>query len=112
MSSADIWLTIALLTFATVVTRSSFFLLASARLPARVQQALRYAPPAALAAIVIPDLLLNGGVGGAAGAVHIDWTSPRLLAGIGATLFFLATRHLLGTILAGMAMFTALRLFL
>ena len=112
MSSADIWLTIALLTFATVVTRSSFFLLASARLPARVQQALRYAPPAALAAIVIPDLLLNGGAGGAAGAVHIDWTSPRLLAGIGATLFFLATRHLLGTILAGMAMFTALRLFL
>lgn len=111
MSSADIWLTIALLTFATVVTRSSFFLLASARLPARVQQALRYAPPAALAAIVIPDLLLNGGVGGAGGAVHIDWTSPRLLAGIGATLFFLATRHLLGTILAGMAMFTALRLF-
>lgn len=112
MSSADIWLTIALLTFATVVTRSSFFLLASARLPARVQQALRYAPPAALAAIVIPDLLLNGGAGGAAGAVQIDWTSPRLLAGIGATLFFLATRHLLGTILAGMAMFTALRLFL
>ncbi|MDB5760292.1 MAG: AzlD protein [Burkholderia sp.] len=110
MSSADIWLTIALLTFATVVTRTSFFLLASARLPARVQQALRYAPPAALAAIVIPDLLLNGGAGGASG--NMDWTNPRLLAGIGATLFFLATRHLLGTIVAGMALFTAFRLFL
>ena len=32
MSSADIWLTIALLAFATIVTRTSFFLLASARL--------------------------------------------------------------------------------
>lgn len=115
MSSADIWLTIALLTFATVVTRTSFFLLASARLPARVQQALRYAPPAALAAIVIPDLLLNDGAGGAGGVVSlsaIDWTNPRLLAGVGATLFFLATRHLLGTIVAGMALFTAFRLFL
>ncbi|SMP44417.1 AzlD domain-containing protein [Noviherbaspirillum suwonense] len=112
MSSADIWLTIALLTFATVVTRTSFFLLASARLPARVQQALRYAPPAALAAIVIPDLLLNGGAGGAAGITGIDWTNPRLLAGIGATLFFLATRHLLGTIVAGMALFSAFRLLL
>jgi branched-subunit amino acid transport protein len=108
MSSADIWLTIALLAFATIATRSSFFLLASARLPARVQQALRYAPPAALAAIVVPDLLLNGG----AGAAAINWTNPRLLAGMGATLFFLATRHLLGTIVAGMALFTAFRIFL
>ncbi len=113
MSSADIWLTIALLTFATIVTRTSFFLLASARLPVRVQQALRYAPPAALAAIVIPDLLLNGGSGGGStAAAAIDWTNPRLMAGIGATLFFLATRQLLGTILVGMALFTAFRLFL
>nr|WP_314626090.1 AzlD domain-containing protein [uncultured Noviherbaspirillum sp.] len=111
MSSADTWLTIALLAFATIVTRTSFFLLASARLPVRVQQALRYAPPAALAAIVIPDLLLNGG-SSAAAAAAIDWTNPRLLAGVGATLFFLATRQLLGTILVGMALFTAFRLFL
>ena len=34
------------------------------------------------------------------------------MAGIGATLFFLATRQLLGTILVGMALFTAFRLFL
>jgi branched-subunit amino acid transport protein len=113
MSSADIWLTIALLAFATIVTRTSFFLLASARLPVPVQQALRYAPPAALAAIVIPDLLLNGGSGGSATtAAAIDWSNPRLMAGIGATLFFLATRHLLGTIIAGMALFTVFRQFL
>jgi branched-subunit amino acid transport protein len=107
MNAADIWLTIALLALATVLTRSSFFMLASTRMPARLQQALRYAPAAALAAIVLPDLVLNGG-----GAVTaIDWTNPRLLAGAGATLFFLATRHLLGTIVVGMALFTAIRIF-
>ncbi|MET0963561.1 MAG: AzlD domain-containing protein [Noviherbaspirillum sp.] len=112
MSGADVWLTIALLALATLVTRSSFFVLASTRLPQRLQQALRYAPPAALAAIVIPDLLLNGGAGASASAADIDWMNPRLLAGMGATLFFLATRHLLGTIVAGMALFTVLRLYL
>jgi branched-subunit amino acid transport protein len=110
MSGADVWLTIALLALATIVTRSSFFVLASARLPQRVQQALRYAPAAALAAIVIPDLLLNGGA--SSSAANIDWMNPRLLAGVGATLFFLATRHLLGTIVAGMTLFTVLRHFL
>ena len=108
MNAADIWLTIGLLALATVLTRSSFFMLASTRMPARLQQALRYAPAAALAAIVVPDLLLNGGTS----AGELDWTNPRLLAGIGATGFFLVTRHLLGTIVVGMALFTAFRLFL
>lgn len=106
MSAADIWLTIALLALATVLTRTSFFMLASTRMPARLQQALRYAPAAALAAIVLPDLVLNGG----GVATAIDWTNPRLLAGAGATLFFLATRHLLGTIVVGMVLFTAIRM--
>lgn len=107
MSAADTWLTIGLLALATVLTRSSFFMLAATRMPARLQQALRYAPAAALAAIVLPDLVWNGG----AATATIDWTNPRLLAGAGATLFFLATRHLLGTIVVGMALFTALRIF-
>jgi len=107
MSAANTWLTIVLLALATVLTRSSFFMLASTRLPARLQQALRYAPAAALAAIVVPDLVLNGGTASAS----IDWTNPRLLAGTGAALFFLATRHLLGTIVVGMLLFTLLRLF-
>jgi branched-subunit amino acid transport protein len=106
MSAAHVWLTILLLAVATILTRSSFFVLASMRLPARIQQALRYAPAAALAAIVIPDLLLNGGAGG---APAVDWANPRLLAGVGASLFFLATRHLLATIVFGMALFTIAR---
>jgi branched-subunit amino acid transport protein len=107
MTAIDTWLAIFLLIVATVLTRSSFFLLGNAvKLPPAVQHALRYAPAAALAAIVVPDLVLSGGV------VNVAWTNPKLLAGIGATLFFVATRHLLGTILAGMALYSALRLVL
>lgn len=107
MSAGDIWFTIFLLTVATIVTRCSFFLLGDAvKLPPKVQHALRYAPAAALAAIVIPDLVLSGGT------AEVMWTNPKLLAGIGAGLFFIKTRHLLGTILVGMALFTVLRLTL
>lgn len=104
MSATDIWLTIVLLTVATILTRSSFFFLGHAvKLPPKVQHALRYAPAAALAAIVAPDLLLADGV------LHLTWANPKLLAGIGAAAFFLVTRHLLGTIVAGMAMYSLLR---
>ena len=107
MSNAEIWLTIILLTVATVVTRSSFFLLGHAvKLPPKVQHALRYAPAAALAAIVAPDLVLVNG------AMQLTWANPKLLAGIGAAAFFLTTRHLLGTIIAGMALYSLLRVML
>lgn len=107
MSAVDTWLTILLLTVATIVTRSSFFLLGHAvKLPPKVQHALRYAPAAALAAIVAPDLVM------ANGALQLTWANPKLLAGIGATAFFLTTRHLLGTIIVGMALYSLLRVML
>ncbi len=105
MSALDVWLTIGFITLATFLTRSSLFLFGHAvKFPPRVQHALRYAPAAALAAIVIPDLWL---VNGAAG---FSWANPKLWAGIGATLFFLGTRHMLGTIIVGMGLFSVLRL--
>jgi branched-subunit amino acid transport protein len=107
MSAIDTWLTILLLTVATVVTRCSFFLLGHAvKLPPKVQHALRYAPAAALAAIVAPDLVM------ANGALQLTWANPKLLAGIGAAAFFLTTRHLLGTIIVGMALYSLLRVML
>jgi branched-subunit amino acid transport protein len=107
MSALDIWSTIALLTLGTLLTRCLMFLLGPAvKLPPRVQHALSYAPAAALAAIVVPELVLTGG------ALDIGWSNPKLLAGIGAAVFFLATRHLLGTIVSGMVLYTALRLYL
>jgi len=105
MSALDVWLTIGCITLATFLTRSSLFLFGHAvKFPPRVQHALRYAPAAALAAIVIPDLWL---VDGAAG---FSWANPKLWAGIGATLFFLGTRHMLGAIIVGMSLFSMLRL--
>lgn len=107
MSATDVWLTIGLLTIATILTRSSFFFLGHAvKLPEKLQHALRYAPAAALAAIVAPDLML------ADGALALTWANPKLIAGIGAALFFVATRHMLGTILAGMAFYSLLRVML
>ncbi|HYD79488.1 MAG TPA: AzlD domain-containing protein [Paucimonas sp.] len=107
MSALEVWLTIGLMTLATLITRTSLFLLGGAvRLPPRVQHALRYAPAAALAAIVVPDLVLTGG------ALDVSLANPKLLAGIGAAVFFLATKRLLSTIVLGMALFTALRVML
>jgi len=106
MSDLEIWVAIGLMTLATILTRCSFFFLGSAeRLPEPVKHALRFAPAAALAAIIAPDLLLD-----ADKAVHIDFSNYRLLAAVAATLFFLWRGQLLGTIIVGMAAFTVLRL--
>jgi branched-subunit amino acid transport protein len=106
MTTQEIWITIGLMAASTLMTRGSFFLLGNAvRLPPRVRHALRYAPAAALAAIVAPDFFLSGG------SVDISLANPKLWAGVGATVFFMLTRHLLGTIVIGMALFTILRLF-
>lgn len=107
MNAFDVWVSIVLLTMSTLITRSGFFLFGHAvKLPPKLQHALGYAPAAAMAAIVMPDLMTSGG------AVDINWTNPKLLAGIGGGIFFMATRHLLGTIVAGMTLFTVLRLAL
>ncbi|WP_050477415.1 AzlD domain-containing protein [Herbaspirillum rhizosphaerae] len=107
MNAFDVWVSIVLLTMSTLLTRSGFFLFGHAvKLPPKLQHALGYAPAAAMAAIVMPDLVTSGG------AVDINWANPKLLAGIGGGLFFMATRHLLGTIVAGMTLFTVLRLAL
>lgn len=105
MTDADIWPIIGLLTLATIIARSALFLLGHAvRLPPKVVHALRFAPAAALAAIIAPDLLLQ-----ADGSLQTSLANPKLLAAIGATLFFLRVRHLLGTIVVGMLLFAVLR---
>ena len=105
MIDFDYGIMLFLLMLATFATRSFFFVLGdSVKIPPWLQHALRYAPATALAAILVPDLLLSGRT------FVLPWTNIRLIAAIGATLFFLKTRHLLGTIMVGMVCFTALRL--
>ena len=107
MSDLDIWLVIIFLTLATFMTRSSFWLVGHhINLPKRVQEALRYAPACALAAIIVPDLLNYQG------QLLITVTNPRLIAGVVASAFFFIRRDMLLTIIVGMGTFTLARLFL
>ncbi|ANQ83747.1 hypothetical protein dqs_0672 [Azoarcus olearius] len=72
---ALLWLTFCLIGMTTVATRGSFILLGErARLPPVVQRLLRYAPAAALAGLVMPDLLLDDGA--------LDPLNPKLAAGL------------------------------
>ena len=104
MSAFDYLLLMAMMAATTFLTRGFFFLLAGSRMPAWLQHALGYVPAVALASIVMPDLLVSGGV------VSLSWTNPKLIAGVAAVVFFLRTRHVLATLVFGMIVFTALRL--
>lgn len=58
MSHLEIWIALVGMALVTIVTRA-LFLMAGERVtvPDRIQRALRYAPAAALAAIILPDLM-------------------------------------------------------
>jgi len=106
MSTTQIWLAILGMTFVTALTRA-MFLIGGERtvLPERVQRMLRYAPAAALMAVVLPDVLETSDGLSFALSNHQFYAS---LAGLG---WFLWRRSMLGTIVVGMLVFTALRLF-
>jgi len=100
------WLAIAGVTLSGFVTRASFVVFgARLRLPAVVEQALRFAPAAVLGAIVAPALLLHQG------RPEFNLGNYRLLAALVAGLVMGRTRSMIGTIAAGMAALTLLRLY-
>lgn len=108
MSDLDIWLVIGVLCLATAAARSSLWLVGHRiRIPHRVQEVLRFAPACALAAIIAPDILL-----GAGGQWQPVLLNPKLLAAIGAVLFYVLRPNMLQTIVFGMLVFTGLRLAL
>jgi branched-subunit amino acid transport protein len=88
----------------TVATRG-FFLFPERELqmPAWLKQGLRYAPLAALAAVVAPEVVMQQD--------HLLTTikDARLYAVLAATLYFFWRRDILGTILSGTAVMVALR---
>lgn len=74
---ASLWLIFILIGLATTLPRASFIVLGNrVTLPAILQRALRYAPAAALAAIVVPDLLTVG--------YELQVLNPKLAAGLAA----------------------------
>jgi len=106
MSGAtDLWTlaVIAGLAGVTVLSRCFFFILdRSWSLPAWADRALQYAPVAALAGVVIPEIVLLQGV------VTVPWTDARWYgAAAGALLYFLR-RSVLLTMVGGMAVYLPL----
>ncbi|MCX7144262.1 MAG: AzlD domain-containing protein [Proteobacteria bacterium] len=91
------WLLILGLALTSFIPRASFItLLARWPVPLTLQRALRYVPAAVFSAILVPELVLT------AGAVHIGFDNPRLLAGLIGGAIAWRTRNTLLTIIAGM----------
>ncbi|HEV7912933.1 MAG TPA: AzlD domain-containing protein [Albitalea sp.] len=107
MNGWDAFITIAGLALITLVTRS-FFLISDRELvlPDWVNRGLRYAPLAALAAVLVPEIVMTQG--------HLidTWQDARLYAIAASTAYFFWRRGILGTILTGMAVLVPLKLLL
>jgi branched-subunit amino acid transport protein len=89
----------------TLVTRA-FFLYPERDLPLPgwLQQGLRYAPLAALVAVVAPEIFMSHG------RLIDTWRDARLPGVLAATAYFLWRRDILGTILSGTLVMLAFRL--
>lgn len=107
MGDTDIWTVVTIVGMAliTVLTRSFFFLSSKPwTMPAWVQRGLQFAPVAAIAAVVLPEIVTTQG--------HLitTWQDARLFGLLAGTAWFYRRRGVLGTILAGMAVYLPLRL--
>ena len=98
-------LAIAALAVVTVITRSFFFISERDwKLPHWAERGLLYAPIAALAAVVAPEVLLLEG------QLIDTWQDARLFATAAGVAWFFWRGGVLGTIVCGMAVFLPLRL--
>ncbi len=89
----------------TVATRGFFFL--SERevpIPEWLRQGLRYAPLAALVAVVAPEVVMQQG------RLIASWHDARPYAAAAGAAYFFWRRDILGTIVVGMAVLLPLRL--
>ena len=105
MSDIETFVTIVGLTAITFVTRS-FFLFSEREpvLPGWVKRGLRHAPLAALAAVVVPEIVMSQG--------HLiaTWQDARLFAVAASTAYYFWRGGILGTIISGMAVLVPLKL--
>ena len=100
-----LWLAFGVIGLATLLPRSSFIVAGHrVTLPGRVTQALRYAPAAALAALILPDVLLVNG--------QLAPFNPKLAAAAVVVAVALRWRNPWLPFMAGMAVLLGLRFWL
>lgn len=105
MSGLEAIVTIAGLTAITFGTRA-FFLFSDRELvlPGWVKRGLRYAPLAALAAVVVPEVVMSQG------HLIVTWQDARLFAVAASTAYYVWRGGILGTIVSGMLVLVPLKL--
>ena len=109
----DFWTVVIIIGLAlvTVITRSFFFISSKPwHLPHWAQRGLQYAPIAALAGVIVPEMVMTQG------QLISTWQDARLFAVVaGAGWYFWrkgAGQAVLGTIVVGMAVYLPLHLVL
>jgi branched-subunit amino acid transport protein len=92
------WVVIAGVSLVTFLLRASFIVFADpSRFPHRFRQALKFVPPAVLAAIVVPGLLIWHE------RIDLSLENPRWIAGVLAIVVAAWTRKAVAAIATGMA---------
>ena len=105
MTGWETVLTIVGLAIITLLTRG-FFIVPEREipLPGWLRQGLRYAPLAALAAVVLPEVVMNHG------QLISTWKDARLYGAAAGAAYYFWRRGILGTILVGTGTMLVLRL--
>ncbi|MDW5441026.1 AzlD domain-containing protein [Polaromonas sp. SM01] len=109
MNQTDAWTvaTILGLTVVTVIARSFFFISSKPwSLPHWAQRGLHYAPIAALSGVIIPEIVMTQG------QLIDTWQDARIFAALAGAAWFFWRKGVLGTILAGMAVYLPLHIVL
>ena len=105
--TTDLWTLAVIVGLAgiTVLTRCFFFILDRPwGLPDWAHRALHYAPVAALAAVVLPEVVMTDG------HVISTWQDARLYAALAGAAWYFWRGGVLGTMLVGMAVYLPLHL--
>ncbi|MEZ7847595.1 MAG: AzlD domain-containing protein [Polaromonas sp.] len=103
--ATDLWtiVTICGMALLSVITRCFFFLSSKQwPMPAWLQRGLHYAPIAALAAVIVPEMVTTQG------QLITTWQDARLFAVAAGVAWYYWKRGMLGTIIAGMAVYLPL----
>jgi branched-subunit amino acid transport protein len=105
MSTTEALITIVGLALISLLTRG-FFILPSRELPMPgwLQRGLRYAPVAALVAVVVPEVVMTDG------RLLTTWQDARLFAAAAGIGWYFWRRSILGTIVVGTGVMLLLRL--